>query len=282
MRLSRLPASIETIERFLAPIAKADGFPPLSEHKAMRIGGGADATVAAWGDGERVVAVSVAALHEGDTPHWALEVATAVDARSPILERAAIAAAASTVPPDLPCSLWVARAAQLSAAASLGYREQRRLLHLEGRFPADPERTDIRLSTVADVDDAALIALHNRAFAGHREVSGMTLQRLRALRALPWYDPAGVIVAWVDEGFAGFCWTKLHGDGAGEVYLLAVDPSARRRGLGELLASAGFAHLRERGALRATLWVEAANQQAIALYQSLGLRQTRFNVEMIR
>ena len=281
MELQQLQVSVEEIEAFVAAIEAADEFPPLSEHKLLRIGGGADAIVTAWGNGIQPLAVSVAAFHSGDDPHWALEVATRHDARTPELERAAIAAATATIPDGARSSLWAQRDAQRGAAVSLGYRERRRVVRMQGPFPSEPDPSDVALGTLADVADADVIALHNRAFAGHPEASGMTKQRLEALRAMPWYELDGVVSAQIDGHFVGYCWTKLHPNGDGEVYLLAVDPEAHGRGLGESLAAAGYARLRAQGAERAMLWVDGDNESAIALYRRIGLTPSHTNVEMV-
>lgn len=255
----------------------------MSEHKVLRLGGAADAQTAAWAEQGRLVAVSVAAFHEGDEPHWALEVATAVDRRQPPAERAALSAAELTIPAGARTSLWVQRADQQEAAEALGYGERRRVLRMDGPLPPDPEAAaGVTLGTVAGADDEAMITVHNRAFAGHREASGMTRARLAELRSMPWYDSDGVITAEIDGELAGFCWTKLHGDGTGEVYLLAVDPDHRGSGLGGLLAASGFAWLRRSGARRAILWVDGDNESAIALYRRLGLEPTHANVEMAK
>jgi mycothiol synthase len=280
MRLERLEASNRAIEGFIDAISTADGLPALSEHKRVRLGGAEDAVVAAWGIAGRLVAVSVAAAHEGDEPHWALEVATSPNDRTDDLERAAIEAAASTV--SVSASLWVQRPEQVDAAGALGYHELRRVVHMEGPIPTGPGPSDLELGRAGEEEDSALIEVHNRAFAGHREASGLTEQGLDELRAMPWFDPDGVVTATIGTRLAGFCWTKLHPNGDGEVYLLAVDPDGRGLGVGELLARAGYQHLREHGAQRATLWVDGGNDPAIALYRRLGLEPTHANVEMVR
>lgn len=280
MRLERLVASDTAIEDFIDTVTAADGLPALSEHKGMRLGGAGDAVVAAWGVAGRLAAVSVAVAHEGDEPHWALEVAMGPDDRTDDLERAAIDAAASTVP--VSASLWVQRSEQVQAAKALGYRELRRVVHMEGPIPSGPGPSDTELGRAGEGEDSALIDVHNRAFAGHREASGLTEHGLDELRAMPWYDSDGVVTATIDGRLAGFCWTKLHPNGDGEVYLLAVDPDGRGLGVGELLARAGYEHLRGRGAQRATLWVDGGNEPAIALYRRLGLVPTHANVELVR
>ncbi len=282
MELLRLAPNARTIEAFIEAIAAVDELPPLSEHKMLRIGGGEDAVAAAWGNDGGLLAVSVAAFHAGDSPHWAFEVATRREARTPELEQAAIAAAAAVVPEEAPASLWAHREEQLHAAESLGYRERRRVLRMEGPFPSAPGPSGVDLGTLSEAADAEVIALHNRAFAGHPEASGMTKQRLDDLRAMDWYDPNGVIAARIEGRLAGYCWTKLHPEGDGEVYLLAVDPDAQGLRLGESLAAAGYAWLRTQGANQAMLWVDGDNESAIALYRRIGLTPTHANVELYR
>jgi len=282
MILDRLVLSDMDLQGFVDAIESSDGFPPLSEHKLVRLGGADDAVIAIWGEGRRPVAVSVAAIHEGDEPHWALEVALDADERTADHEAASIAAGISTIPSSEAYSLWVQRPEEIFAAEALGHRELRRVLLMGGPFPPAPDRFDIDIGTIADTTDDAIIDIHNRAFSGHREASGMTVERLNEMRALPWYDPAGVVTGFIDGRLLGYCWTKLHPNGDGEVYLLAVDPDAHGRGAGEQLATAGYRVLQERGAERATLWVDGDNGPAISLYRRLGLDTVGANVEMVR
>ena len=55
-----------------------------------------------------------------------------------------------------------------------------------------------------------------------------------------------------------------------QVQGLAVDPSARRRGIGATLLTAAMERLRERGTRKLTLRVLSTNTAAIALYERLG------------
>lgn len=255
-----------------------DGLPPLSEHKVLRLGGGADAIAAAWADPAGLAVVSVAARHEGDRPHWALEVAVRAEARRPDIEREALTLAASTV--SGPHSLWAHRPDQIAAAEDLGYEPVRSVVRMEGPFPEPRPSGWATIETARPEDDAAIIAVHNRAFAGHREASGFTQRRLDELRAAPWFDPDGVVVARREGEVVGYCLTKLHPDGDGEVYFLAVDPAASGHRVGDSLAAAGYARVLARGAKRAMLWVDGENAKAIALYRRLGLEAAARNVEL--
>jgi mycothiol synthase len=257
-----------------------DELPALSEHKQMRLGGGEDAILAAWSDVDGLAVVSVAAWHGGDRPHWALEVVTRVDLRRPDAERLAIATAAATVPAGEPHSLWAFRPDQIAAAQRLGYREVRSVVRMEGPFPAEERTGSVTIGGLEPGDDASLITVHNRAFAGHPEASGMTQQRLDELRSAPWFDPDGVVVARRAGAVVGYCWTKLHPNGDGEIYFLAVDPTDRGHRIGEALAAAGYRRLRDRGARRAILWVDGDNDAAVSLYRRIGLAPTVRNVEL--
>jgi mycothiol synthase len=65
--------------------------------------------------------------------------------------------------------------------------------------------------------------------------------------------------------------TKREGSGAGEVYLLAVDPDSAGMGYGSMLASAGYEWLAGRGATTAVVWVDEDNEKARGVYRRLGL-----------
>jgi mycothiol synthase len=123
------------------------------------------------------------------------------------------------------------------------------------------------------LDDEAWIGVNNRAFADHGEQGGWTRETLALRVAEPWFDPDGFRIHEIDGQVAAFCWTKIHTEQTppiGEIYVIAVDPSAHGRGLGRQLTLAGLDSLTERGITIANLYVDAANTAAVALYDQLG------------
>jgi mycothiol synthase len=175
--------------------------------------------------------------------------------------------------------------AAAATAAALGLRPVRELMQMRRSLrdlPAVEPRDDIRIRTYAGAaDDAELLRVNNAAFAWHPEQSGWTDADLAERRNEPWFDPAGLFLAFdvADEAestLLGFHWTKIHPDeaGLGEVYVVGVDPGAQGRGLGRTLTAVGVASLAQRLANAADptvmLYVESDNTAAVHTYDRLG------------
>jgi mycothiol synthase len=144
-----------------------------------------------------------------------------------------------------------------------------------------PEGMALRVFVPGE-DEAAVVAVNSRAFAWHPEQSRLDTSELMVLETQPWFDPKGFLLA-VDpaDRLLGFHWTKMHPDGLGEVYVLAVDPDAQGTGLGSALTVAGLAYLCDRGALEAMLYVDADNAAALRAYQKLGFAHHHTDVEFL-
>ncbi len=146
-----------------------------------------------------------------------------------------------------------------------------------------PQVPGVQIRTYeGSVDDAELLRVNNAAFAHHPEQGGWTETDLAERRGEPWFDPAGLFLAFgAPDGdqagrLLGFHWTKVHLDqpGLGEVYVVGVDPSAQRRGLGQALTAIGIQSLARRLAASAEptvmLYVESDNVAAVRTYEHLG------------
>lgn len=121
-------------------------------------------------------------------------------------------------------------------------------------------------------DEQAWLEVNGRAFVDHPEQGRMTMEDLREREALPWFDPAGLLlVEDVESGrLAASHWTKIEEPGRGEVYVVAVDPDFQGRGLAAPLTSLGLQHLIDAGAPVIELYVESDNDRAVATYRRMG------------
>lgn len=133
--------------------------------------------------------------------------------------------------------------------------------------PELPDGISIRAFRPGE-DDEAWLDVNARAFADHPEQGRVSHDSLKATMAEPWFDAADFLVAVDDSGrLTGFHWMKQHSDTRGEVYVLGVDPTAARRGLGKALLRAGLIHLRDDlGLAEVILYVEGDNDPAVGLY----------------
>ena len=182
-----------------------------------------------------------------------------------------------------------------ATASALGLVPVRELVQMRRSLRNVPEPRipdGVRIRTYAGTtDDAELLRVNNAAFASHPEQGGWTEVQLAERRSEPWFDPAGLFLAFDassgPEGpLLGFHWTKVHPDqaGLGEVYVVGVDPSAQGRGLGQVLTAVGIASLAERlagpnspGDPRVLLYVESDNVAALRTYERLGF--TTYSVD---
>ncbi|OBH62666.1 mycothiol synthase [Mycobacterium colombiense] len=174
-----------------------------------------------------------------------------------------------------------------ATASALGLAPVRELIQMRRSLRDLPETVPsvpgVKIRTYAGTaDDAELLRVNNAAFAHHPEQGGWTDVELAERRSEPWFDPAGLFLAFADSGsdqagtLLGFHWTKVHLDrpGLGEVYVVGVDPSAQGRGLGQVLTGVGIDWL---GRVLADapdptvmLYVESDNVAAVRTYQRLG------------
>ena len=173
---------------------------------------------------------------------------------------------------------FAATAADTDLAGSAGLTMTRELLQMQVPLPLDrPVDVDTRPFEPGR-DEDAFLAVNNRAFAGHPEQGGWTLDTLRQREAEDWFDPAGFLLHERDGRLAAFCWTKVHHDESpvlGEIYVIAVDPDFQGLGLGNQLTLAGLASIAGRGVTVGMLYVDGGNTTAVTMYERLGFTTTR-------
>jgi mycothiol synthase len=279
--------------------ADADGTTPVSEHVLLHLrhGGDRDArnllaylgpTLVGYAhlDSTDLVNGSAAelAVHPGHRRHGV---------------GAALVGALEETSPDGRLRLWAhgRHAGAEALARGHGYVQERVLWQLRrsllARLPDAPMPAGVTLRPfVVGADEAAWVAVNNRAFASHPDQGGWTLDDIKVREREPWFDPAGFLLAErpgaAGPELIGFHWTKVHGgkssDGRhdhapiGEVYVLGVDPAAQGLGLGPALTVAGLRYLRSRGLAQVMLYVDESNPPALRLYERLGF--TRWDVDV--
>ena len=270
----------ERMQQFFDRVATETGVPALSEAKMLSLDD-PDLTVVITED-DRIVAVGAAAHHDhGDgTAHHAIETAVLPSMQFPEFEKVVVEQTLRLVPRG-PVSAWSTRSTLDRALGELGFRASRTLVHMVVDLPLGEHVDGLR--SLASDEQGSVIAINNAAFAAHREAASLTEAEFGALASQPWFDRAGIIVATTEDRVVGFCWTKVHPDGEGEIYRIAVDPEAQGQGIGRRLVLAGFAYLNaQRGADTGTLWVEEDNQAAMRLYEAIGMRQDGRTREFVR
>ncbi len=169
-------------------------------------------------------------------------------------------------------------AAGRQAAVALQLHQERELWLMQRELStttAGAPPTDVQFRTFnAHRDSEALLDLNREIFVDLPDQGSWGPAELQLRQDAPWFDPAGLILAERSGELVGFHWTKLERQQsqspAGEVYVLGVAASQRGSGLADSLLTAGLDHLHQQGARTVHLFVDSANQAAIALYLRAG------------
>jgi mycothiol synthase len=208
------------------------------------------------------------------SPHSRWPESTVFDALLGAVTRAALATSPATFDTievwGKPAHPWHG-----AVAEDHGFRPTRSLQQMRCRLPLDVDTLETR-AFEPGTDDAALIAVNNRAFLGHPDQGGWTTETLVARMNEPWFDPQGVRIFESEGRIAGFCLTKIHERPAlGEIYAIGIDPDFHGRGLGAPMTAAGLEWLAERGLEVGMLYVETDNVPAVRTYERLGFETVR-------
>jgi len=271
------------VQVFLDEQHLIDGYPPLSEAKEFALGDPKQTMVIMEGD--EVVALGVIQFHE--TPnggrHAAFETVVPRSMRFNEFEDRVVAETVAMIPRDVPYTAWSRRGSLDTALERRGMTLVRSLAEMSVPLPIVcdlPDGDPLALRPFADGDVETLLTINRAAFGDHPEAGTLDEEELAELMQEPWFDPNGVLLYDANGDVGGFCWTKVHPNGEGEIYRIGVDPRHRGRGLGRRLTLAGFDHLTTaRGCTTGFLWVDEANTPAVTMYQSIGLATRTRNRE---
>ena len=161
----------------------------------------------------------------------------------------------------------------VALAARVKLEPVRELLRMERPLGATPPPEGLEgfeVTSYTPGDAESVVALNAEAFAHHQEQGRLTVAEFLDLTRQPWFDPDGLFLAKKDGRLAGFHWTKRHGAGLGEVYVIAVAPEFEGQGLGRVLLQAGLAHLYAAGDDRMQLYVEGDQERVVRMYLNAG------------
>ncbi len=285
-------AEVEFVNQLLGEATEFDGVRPLSEHAWLHLRSGEsglhilglfDDHIAGYAH------VDTTDLVEGTSA----ELVVSPDSRNRGMGHALVKQALE-LSPDGRLRLWAhgLTTGAESLADSLGFLLSRSLWQMRRSLfaPLPPTQipNGVRIRTFDPLTDIpGVLAVNARAFAELPDQGGWSESDIQMRLNESWFNPDGFFIA-IDSGtdsIIGFHWTKVHGSSAhgfglpgsdhsheaiGEVYVLAVDPQNRVRGLGHALTILGLTYLRGLGLGQAMLYVDSSNKRAISLYESLG------------
>ncbi|HTX25779.1 MAG TPA: mycothiol synthase [Streptosporangiaceae bacterium] len=287
------PAEVTEVLALAQAAADHDGMAPLSEHVLLHVryqgygvpaGGPGSGRDLLGTVGEKIAGY---AYLDSPTPRQAGlsgELVVHPDYRRRGLGRTLVREVVAAAD-GYPIGLWahgdLPAAAGLAAAA--GFERFRALWQMRRSLagpldqPVFPAGTTLRTFRPGR-DEDEWVDLNRRAFARHPEQGAWTRHDLDLREREPWFDPRGFFIAERDGTMAGFHWTKVPGTadapGAGEVYVVGVDPGEQGTGLGRALTLAGLRYLRDRGLAAALLYVDEDNVPAVRMYSGLGFTHT--------
>ena len=255
-------ATRAAVREIAAELAAEYGAPPLNDHSLLQL------------DGEHPGVTHLVASDRGTVIGYAQVELTAgranaeIAATGPLVDELLAVADADTI--------WAhGRETPVAEAAErFGYVAVRTLWQLRRPMPelapvALPDGVSIRPFVVGQDEDAWL-AVNSAAFRDHAEQGHWTREDVETREREAWFDPAGLLLAERAGSVIGFHWTKIHEDGRGEVYVLAVSPEAQGMHLGFALLITGIAYLHSRGVTEILLYVDDSNSTAMRLYEGFG------------
>jgi mycothiol synthase len=271
------------IDVLLTRVSDLDNTPALSDAKLAQLGDVAQTVLIEEGD--EVVAMGVTSHHlqSNGMRHWAVETVVVPGLRFDAFEDRLLATALDLVPSEASISVWSHRSSLDAALGRAGFVTVRELAYMVIELPVSRSNTEITVRSFEPADAAAVVALNRNAFASHREAASLSEADVEELVGSEGMRSGGFLIAEDDVAITGFCWTRVHANGDGEIYRIAVSPQRQGRGLGRSLLVAGFDYLAGQPEVtRGTLWVDLGSEVAVSLYESVGMQRLQTNREFER
>lgn len=163
------------------------------------------------------------------------------------------------------------RASGARLGAQLGFEPLRRLLFQSRGLTDLPalSASEVELEPFCESDVGDWMTLHRSVQTDPSRAWSEESFRLRREEA--WFDPSLLRLARLGGQTLGYVWLKHPRlQSQGEIYMMAVSPGARGRGLGRWLVTWGLHELAWRRALTASVFVNGSNEAACQLYSGLG------------
>ena len=229
---------LPALEELFEIVTVADGHRPIGEHVYLSLTAPSPdvgAGLVAERDGDVIGYVGLSAATEPGS--WTVEFAIHPLWRSPELRRELIEQATA----DLvgrgarKVRVWTYHPDLAEGLVAEGFEPERELRQLRIALPTSPPTFPAGVEVRGfrpGVDEEAWLAVNNAAFVGHPENGAWTMDLILARERQEWFEAEGLRMAWDAADLAGFCWTKRHDGPLGEIYIIAVAPDRRRKGLG--------------------------------------------------
>ncbi len=276
---------IAAVDAMLDRVSDVDGVSSLSEHTYLHLlsgGGGGHHGLARAG--EKVIAYAYVSADAEPIAEFLVD----PGARGQGLGRRMLKEIVDVAGPGV--RIWAhgrlpAAAAIAEGAGMVPVRQLCRYTRELDKVPAARMPVGVHVRPFAAGDEAAWLELNAAAFVDLPDQGSWTAADLAERLAQPWFDPAGFLLAFDEQGLVGFHWTKVHGgaghahERTGEVYVLAVAPRARGTGLGSALTCLGMQYLRGLGLPTVMLYVDVENAGAVGMYERLGFRHADCDVQ---
>jgi mycothiol synthase len=293
--LERLSTSQQSaVLELIAQTTAIDGTPPIAEHILLHLRHGGDKSDSHLLIENSTQVIGYAHIDQTDLVAGpSVELVVAPDHRVSDVGEKLLSEAIKICGNKI--RLWVhgQQGATHTLATSHNFEKIRTVLQMSRslaeiqQLPVIDPKVTIR-SFLPAIDNQPWLELNNLVFKDHPEQGGWGLSDLNHRVNEEWFDEKGFYIAERDNQMIGFTWTKIHGahshdhggkesahahPAIGEIYITAISPSFAGAGIGKALTITALNYLKYQGLADVILYVDAENQSAINLYQSLGFKE---------